>query len=533
MFLNAKYSEVVMPDVDEEQIRKTEDMIRRIARQGKQVDYRQNNLSNRIRQVVYDMGVPQEYRVQESQYQPCSSRNGRRRRRRHDSSPRYQKYMKEVDSEEEDEVFYRREMKKSRNRAREEQSSEEEEDSHHSEKNKLMEEKQIQKKRGEEESSEDENPVSPQQKSLDERSNISRGSKNSPIVPTPSPKFIKDPDDDDNWRNALPYMCKPDGPGLDLLNRIGSTIPTIPLKDDTHNSYSQVALMILNKNIKQKKAPEAPTERKESMQAQLMNMSTSWVRPADPKTPRRSLMSELSKIEHPQNVTKLQIEQSLFKNSEIFEQETAASGKLRIKKQTMPPPLFHSSPKTSDFFRSDEGITMPSSIRNEIRPLLEESEDEEDPTVRHHDVDDYIAQGASKIDFSHGNVSSSSRKHESRSHESLLRLQNNLNRSRQSRKEKEEEEIIETISERKNVSMPEKQSERSVRKEKSTSSSTMHLNSRFQFSFRHEMPIKSAQKRPMLEIDEETQKMFEDVFDGEKANSEESKKNKQKYSFAI
>uniref|UniRef100_A0A8R1HKQ8 Uncharacterized protein n=1 Tax=Caenorhabditis japonica TaxID=281687 RepID=A0A8R1HKQ8_CAEJA len=491
MFLNAKYSEVVMPDVDEEQIRKTEDMIRRIARQGKQVDYRQNNLSNRIRQVVYDMGVPQEYRVQESQYQPCSSRNGRRRRRRHDSSPRYQKYMKEVDSEEEDEVFYRREMKKSRNRAREEQSSEEEEDSHHSEKNKLMEEKQIQKKRGEEESSEDENPVSPQQKSLDERSNISRGSKNSPIVPTPSPKFIKDPDDDDNWRNALPYMCKPC------------------------------------------KAPEAPTERKESMQAQLMNMSTSWVRPADPKTPRRSLMSELSKIEHPQNVTKLQIEQSLFKNSEIFEQETAASGKLRIKKQTMPPPLFHSSPKTSDFFRSDEGITMPSSIRNEIRPLLEESEDEEDPTVRHHDVDDYIAQGASKIDFSHGNVSSSSRKHESRSHESLLRLQNNLNRSRQSRKEKEEEEIIETISERKNVSMPEKQSERSVRKEKSTSSSTMHLNSRFQFSFRHEMPIKSAQKRPMLEIDEETQKMFEDVFDGEKANSEESKKNKQKYSFAI
>lgn len=138
-------------------------------------------------------------------------------------------------------------------------------------------------------------------------------------------------------------------------------------------------------------------------------MSTSWVRTMNAVIPdeeileetdsRKTLINEISKIQMPQNATKMQINESLLRNSNLTERKIPDESGRTKKPRSIPPPLFHSSAVSNDVFQSDEGITMPSSIRKIVECTQNDS-DEDEPIGRAQDIDDYIARGASQLNFS-------------------------------------------------------------------------------------------------------------------------------------
>ncbi|CAI2340893.1 unnamed protein product [Caenorhabditis sp. 36 PRJEB53466] len=576
MFLNAKYSDVVHPVVDEAKVRKTEEMIRRIVHPRRRDEHYQQmpnyDLRDRIRRVVYDMGVPGDYRAApQHQYHPSEyhSHNTMNTMRRNSSQhqmslrqnemyeQQYDRQSGQRREEEEGQNNYpfEREAPRKKPRVRQEEPFFQNDPSQpepSGQKERSIEKRKKQPEEPIEEDSSDEDTCILEKslnssgrsvsKKKDDRASSQGNRTATPKEATPSPQYIRD--DDDNWRNSIPFMSDPKGAGAAMFSRIGSAIPTLPLKDNTHNSYSKVAIMLLNKSIKNINAPpstDRPPEKRETLQTQLMNMSTSWVRPVNQtadvaeertKKPHVSLISEISKIQNPQNATKAQIDDSLFRNSRVFMAKAFGHQvKLRKEKKAMPLPRFQSSPISNDVFRSVDGVTMPSSIRKDGEQPFQEDSDEE-PTTRQLDVDDYIAQGASQIVFSQtprADPSSSSQRvkqdtlltsHLNTSQKQSQSRNHSFNRSKQS---------IETVAE--TSSKADVSSSACASKSKSERSS-MHLNSQFMFSSSSKK--KKSKTDPILEFDADIQKMFDEVYDNEKKNEEAAairEKNKEKYSF--
>lgn len=74
MFLNAKYSEAARPPIDEDRIRHTEDVIKRMLYKGRRKESmgyypnRNHLMRDQIRQTVYNLGVPNGYRAPEQDH---------------------------------------------------------------------------------------------------------------------------------------------------------------------------------------------------------------------------------------------------------------------------------------------------------------------------------------------------------------------------------------------------------------------------------------------------------------------------------
>uniref|UniRef100_A0A1I7UDI3 ZM domain-containing protein n=1 Tax=Caenorhabditis tropicalis TaxID=1561998 RepID=A0A1I7UDI3_9PELO len=369
MFQNAKYSDA--PEIDEDQIRRTEEMITRMVEKSHRRGYHdyQPNYAMRdsIRQAIYNMGVPEHYRAipEESRRRGESSRHYGRGDEEDDvvEEPRKRRrpeYEEDEDSEP-SRPPRRQEKRRKRHVERVEANSSDEEET-------LM-----NRSRG--------SRATPSTGIPEERapSHGSKSSKNESPVTGP---YLNDSDDDDHWRDSLPFMCKPNGAGAAMFERVGSAINPLPLRDDTKNSYSDVAMMLLGKSLKSLKNPSEIPSR--GLQTQILNRSTSWAAPQNQSKQRKtdtSLMREISRIQHPDNISTLQIDASLFP----------------AERPQMPPPRHQSSP-ISNVFPRENNMTAPSSIpRGPETYGICISDDEEDP--KQFDIDEYIAQGASQISY--------------------------------------------------------------------------------------------------------------------------------------
>ncbi|CAP21972.1 Protein CBR-GEI-14 [Caenorhabditis briggsae] len=410
MFLNAKYS-APPPEIDEERVRHTEDVIRRMVRKSRRSEQFSLNapsnyqLRDSIRQAVYDQGVPDYFRVREPIYDDYEDVRAPRNQRpssshhhsatysmssRHHPRPssRYSRGDRRVEFEEdeedggydsdEEEVFEpppKKQMKRSRYGVDEEERPSRKIRRHH---------RHVEEERG---SSSNEDDVGNRSSNsrVSKASEASRASNKRPNTPedrppscgskksTPTPgKYIKDsdPEDEIDWKRGVPFMC--DERGAAVLDRVGSAIQRLPLRDDAKNSYSQVAMMLLERSMKNLEKPAA----KESFrpQSRLQDMTGSWERTPRQKSPeavsdalqKTSILRDISKIQHPQNASTLQIDQSLFAIPRLYDVDVVIDEDWMSRKKTrMPPPLHRSSPLSTDVFRSDDVITAPSSIRKE------------------------------------------------------------------------------------------------------------------------------------------------------------------------
>ncbi|EFO86015.1 CRE-GEI-14 protein [Caenorhabditis remanei] len=326
MFLNAKYSEAV-PLLDECQVQRTAGLIRRMvdkSHRSKQFSLPDYQLQDSIRQAVYRQGVPDLYRTREPQYEEYGDEvePGPSRQRSHHSShhqsyhpshqdlrrPRLPNHYRgdrraqfeeeeEYDSDDEDEVFRetaRQPPQKNKRRVVDEFEEHSDHPSRKTQRKRNVEEREERSSNEDEHDKSNHSNASNASKTsktskskntsrIEEERAPSRGSKSSkhstPKLPSPTAAgpYIKDSDNDDNWRKSLPFMCQPDGPGAAMLERVGSAITPLSLRDDSKNSYSEVALMLLGKSLNNLRKPEK--ERREARpQSELLNMSTNWSR---------------------------------------------------------------------------------------------------------------------------------------------------------------------------------------------------------------------------------------------------------------
>ncbi|CAL2031598.1 unnamed protein product [Caenorhabditis brenneri] len=576
MFQNAKYSEPPPPPaIDEDQIRHTEEVITRMIEKSRRNYLPQNSMMrDSIRRAVYNLGVPDGYRAAQgpvSQYEEYEepSRRPQNPRHRHqefsrhsrgdrgDRGDRREDYEEEEDFEleEDDESVFSppKKHRKKQKRVEEEYEDDDVEESppRPSRKVEKQKRKRLEEKEGD---------TSDEESMLLERSRNSnssrtskkkstprppsRGSKSSrnstPKQPSPvSGPYVKDSDDDDNWKDSLPFMCAPNGAGAAMLERIGSAITTLPLRDDTKNSYSDVAMMLLGKSLKKLQTPrnERDDEDEEGLQSQLMNMSTYWARnPRPPPHHRASedaeddevvaetrkssdtqLLRDISRIQHPDNISTLQIDQSVFAIPRLLEVDRGIAEdweRGRLRKKKMQPPLFQSSPVSNDDVRrgtEEYGITQPSSIRKgpeEYGIII--SDDEEDP--KQFDIDDYIARGASQLNFSILTADPDI---------SFFAPPSNNNNDILSPVMSNPQDDINVESYPKSPEPEAREFEIETTSRTKSDHTTNEFNSRFMFS-----PSRKKRKvvDPMLDIEESVQRIVDEVYDSDQAN-------RQKYLF--
>lgn len=584
MFLNAKYSEAARPPIDEDRIRHTEDVIKRMLYKGRRKESmgyypnRNHLMRDQIRQTVYNLGVPNGYRAPEQDHfeddyddQPGPSN-------RHygvSSHPEYyredrwrlaegdyevdkgdgsrqlnkEKYLKkrrkqmieresvdsEISEEEEEEEIYNKQTKRRRSQKTPIQHNKNRTESRLHQKEKSSSDEEVHEKS----TSSRHSNVSRSSKSpyLNDDRAPSRGSKctsshhSTPKLLTPSPQYLKDSDDDDNWKNSIPFMSSSDGAGAGMRVRIGSAIASLPLRDDSKNSYSEVALMLLERSVKNLKNPQKMLI-KEKPQTRIMNMSTSWAQ-QDPKKRNEndddeivpetekaetSLMHDLSRIQHPQNATTVQMDQTLFTNSKLMKIDVAIAKNwldTKMKKTLIPPPLFRSSPISEDVFKSSDRITMPSTIKGPestaVGNRISSDGEEEDFATKQFDIDDYIARGASKIDFSKTITAPNTSFQEPST--SLFKDPTFFRQE-----SKGNEMNIESFSER----TPSKNRTSQQMEFQISTSSISKTKTNASLDSIHR---RKSKPQPMLEFDAETQKMFDDAFQSDK------KSTKEKYPF--
>ncbi|PIC44352.1 hypothetical protein B9Z55_004745 [Caenorhabditis nigoni] len=414
MFLNAKYS-APPPEIDEDQVRHTEDVIRRMVRKSRRSEQFSLNapsnyqLRDSIRQAVYDQGVPDYFRVREPIYDEYEDVRAPSRRhpsshhhsatysmssRHHHPRPssRYSRGDRRVefedeeedigyDSDEEDVFEPPPKMKKSRYEEEERPSRkirrrhvEEERDTSSDEEDVVNRSSGSKASRASRASrTSNKRPKTPEERPSSRGSKSSKSSHH--CTPTTPAKYIKDsdPEDEIDWKRGVPFMC--DERGAAVLDRVGSAIQRLPLRDDAKNSYSQVAMMLLERSMKNLEKPAA----KESFrpQSRLQDMTGSWERTPRQKSreedvpdvlQKTSILRDISKIQNPQNASTLQIDQSLFAIPRLYDVDVAIDEDWMSRKKTrMPPPLHRSSPLSVDVFRSDNDvITAPSSIRKAV-----------------------------------------------------------------------------------------------------------------------------------------------------------------------
>lgn len=599
MFQNAKYSEAPPPPaIDEDQIRHTEDVITRMIERSRRNFLPPQNSAMRdsIRRAVYNLGVPDGYRAQgqdahyenyeEDSRRPPDPRRRRQEFCRHSRGDRGDRREDYEEEEEEDfelekdgESLFSAPKKSKEHRKKKQKHVEEEyEDDDDVEETPPRPSRKLEKQKRKR-LAEKEGDTSEEESMLLERSRNSnssrtsrtskaakstprppsRGSKSSrnstPKPPSPvSGPYIKDSDDDDNWRDSLPFMCAPNGAGAAMLERIGSAITTLPLRDDTKNSYSEVAMMLLGKSLKKLQTPrnERDDEDEEGLQSQLMNMSTCWARnpqpnfrnPLHPRSTvqeeidevvaetRKSsdntqLLRDISRIQHPDNASTLQIDQSVFAIPQLLEVDRGIAedwerGRLRKKKKKMPPPLFQSSPVSNDALRKTEeyGITQPSSIRKgpeEYGIII--SDDEEDP--KQFDIDDYIARGASQLNFSILTADPDASffapppsNNNNNNHDN----NNDISSPVMSPRNFQEEVDIESYP--KSPEPETREFEIETTSKAKSDNTTNEFNSRFMFS-----PSRKKRKiDPTLDIEDAVQRIVDEVYDSDQAN-------RQKYLF--